>query len=181
MRHPTQAFLGEFPWAPAVTTQAGAYHSRPGWTTGDDRDRLPHAVAPTYDQYFWENSGYDCSIDDTIAITLPGDLLIEGLGLRWQGSEGAFVDESGTVVAFDPSVQTSGPGALVVARDRLMEFLKRERLALVWVLIGERQLIGRGREGLNYNELSGIYTLIGGKIVGKLSSYSPSAYHPATR
>lgn len=175
VRYPTQAFLGEFPWGRAVTTQVGAYYSRPGWTAGDRHAKLPHPVLPTEDQYFWEQTGYDCSLDDTISIALPCKELIEGMGLRWRGQEGRFYDARGDLIALDPSVHESGPCALVVTRDALLRHLDERGLSIVWVVFGERQVIPPRDSGMDYNEVSGIYTLEGDEIVGTLRSFWPGA------
>jgi hypothetical protein len=175
VRYPTEAFLGEFPWARSVTTQAGAYYSRPDWTTGDHHAILPHPVLPTMDNYFWEQSGYDCSLDDTISIELPCKELIEGMELRWRGDEGKFYDAYGDLIALDPSVDERGPWALVIARDALLKYLASRGLSIVWVVFGERQVIPPDDRGMDYNELSGIYTLEGTDILGRLHSYWPGA------
>ena len=115
VRYPTEAFLGEFAWARAVTSQTGAHNSRPGWTKGDGRSPIPRPILATNDSYFWEQSGYDCSIDETFNIALPCKELIEGLSIAWRGLEGRFYDAGGTLIASDPSMREAGPGALVIA------------------------------------------------------------------
>jgi hypothetical protein len=172
VRHPTQAFLGEFAWAAAISTQTGTYYRRPGWTTGDVRFPLPHPVLPTNDTYFWE-SGYDCSIDDTFSIEQPCKELIDGIRLAWRGNEGQFYDAGGTLIASDPSVKDAGPSALVVGRAPLLAFLEQQNLAILWIVFGERQVIAPRRGGKNYSELSGVYILREGVIEGDLQAYSP--------
>ena len=169
--HTQEAFLGEFPWAPAVTTQSGSYYSRPAWTTGNHRAALPHPVLPTVDHYFWEQSGYDCSLDDTISIRLPCKELLEGMGLRWRGREGKFYDTLGDLIAHDPSVEEPGPGALVLARDALLKHLEEIDLSIVWVVFGERQIIPQGDQGMTHKEVAGIYRLEGDEVVGSLRTF----------
>ncbi len=175
VHYPTQAFLGEFSWARAVTSQTGLHNRRPGWTKGDARSPIPHPILATDDTYFWEQSGYDCSIDDTFDIVLPCKELIEGLSIAWRGSEGRFYDATGTIIASDPSVREAGPGALVVAREPFLAFLERENLSIFWAVFGERQVIAPRHGGMNYNELSGVYVLRDGAIEGELTTHVPKA------
>jgi hypothetical protein len=85
--------------------------------------------------------GRDCSIDDGYQVSLPASDLVEGMRLRWTGNDGAFVDDSGAVVAFDPSTATVGPSALLVRYEALTAFLAKEKLALCWTVIGEKRVL----------------------------------------
>jgi hypothetical protein len=175
VQHPTEVFLGEFPWARAVTSQTGAYNRRPGWTKGEARSPIPHPILATNDTYFWEQSGYDCSIDDNFDIDLPCKDLMKGLSIESRGCEGRFYDASGALIAFDPSVQEAGPGALVVACEPFLAFLEREDLMIFWAVFGERQVFSPHPRGMNYNELSGVYILHNGAIEGDLATHVPRA------
>jgi hypothetical protein len=108
-----RVFLGEFPWAPAFRFQDQPYYSRDGWTRGRDNN-IPAPILSTVDEYLGESSSRDCSVHDTIHVTLPSKFIVEGMGLNWNGSEGNFFDSEGQLVAVDPSVRGAGPRALLI-------------------------------------------------------------------
>ncbi len=100
--------LGEYPWAESVPDTEV-------WSQGRD-SAIPKPVTPSAARYMQEASGYDCSIDDTISIQLPCPWLVQQMRLKWEGAEGQFVDASGRLVAFDPSVEDQGPRAVRVVK-----------------------------------------------------------------
>lgn len=160
IHYPSNVFLGEFYWAPAYTAHASPYHGRPTWTRGDRGATIPHPVLPISDQYFWESSGYDASVEDTIDIDLPGEWLIKSMKLHWRDTEGRFFDGDRNLIAEDPSVDTPGPGALVVARDPLLATLREKGYSIIWTVLGEKQdFSGDPRGGLTMSVLSGAFRL----------------------
>ena len=164
--------LGEFFWAPAFRAQNTPYFGREGWTRLHD-DRIPAPVLVTTDGYFQESGSYDCSLDETINMMLPCKLLADGMGLRWKGVEGEFLDSSGGLVAFDPSVRTPGPGALLIRREALLDFLESEEYQVIWTVLGEKQLVGGAIEQERFQgrlEISGAFTVDAGTIEGSKST-----------
>lgn len=167
-RESLEVFLGEFFWAPAFHDHNRPYFCREGWTRGRD-NCIPAQVLVTTDGYMRERSSYDCSLDHTIIITLPCKLLAEGIGMRWNGVEGHFFDPQGNLVAFDPSIRSPGPGALLVRRETLIEFLDANGYQVIWTLLGEKQQIGGPMAPGSYKgrlEISGAYCLSRGSIKG---------------
>jgi hypothetical protein len=165
-----RVFLGEFHWAPAYL-----YHNRcaqPGWTRGD-RDVIPVEVAPTTNLYMREGNSYDCSVDETIHIYLPCGWIAEAMRLRWCGVDGRYFNQHGDLIAFDPSVEEVGPGALLMNKDRLLEFLQRAGYDILWTLLGEKDIVGgwdypggwKGRLIIN-----GAFVLQNGSIRGNVST-----------
>jgi hypothetical protein len=139
-----RVFLGEFHWAPAYLFHNKRYHGPPGWTRGDRGD-MPAKILPTTNLYMREGNGYDCSVDDTIHIYLPCGWLADAMRLQWTGAEGRYFNEHGELVAFDPSVDQVGPGALLMNKDRLLEFLYNAGYDMFWTVLGEKDVIG-GRD-----------------------------------
>ncbi len=131
----TRVFLGEFFWAPAFGNNNG------GWTQGYN-NAIPKEVLVTTDQYMQEYSGYDCSIDETIKIYLPAKWIVENMCLRWNGVEGHFYDKRGNLIAFDPSVRSPGPEALLINRDVFLKFLNDNGYDLLWTILGGKNIIG---------------------------------------
>lgn len=106
-------------------------------------------------------------------MNLPRAELIEPLGLRWTGIGGDFVDAAGVLAAFDPTVQASGPGALLLRKDLVNEFLIRKNLALCWIVIGEKEILSSGINERYYGRMSmsGAYTLTRQGITGFLNCF----------
>ena len=53
-----------------------------------------------------------------------------------------FYDNQGNLIAFDPSVRTPGPGALLINRDVFLKFLNDNDYDLLWIILGEKNIIG---------------------------------------
>jgi hypothetical protein len=66
--------------------------------------------------------------------------------LSWGRQRFAFVGPEGKVLAYDPSYEGPGPSAFIVDQKALQHFLNASGLALVWLLIGEKRLVGDGGE-----------------------------------
>lgn len=141
----SDVFLGEFFWSPAFSYHNVPYYYHEGWTRGWD-GRVAREILVATDQYVQAGTGYDCSVDDTIAIYLPAKSLADDLDLRWNGVDGNFFDTSSRLVAFDPSIRTLGPSALLVDREALLSFLEANDLNIFWTITGEKRIIG-GRMG----------------------------------
>ena len=137
-------FLGEFHWAPAYLYHNKPYYGQPGWTRGDHKV-MPAEVLPTTDTYTHEGNSYDCSVDETIHIYLPCGWLAHAMQLQWTGAEGRYFDQRGQLIALDPSVDQVGPGALLINKDRLLEFLHQAGYEMFWTVLGEKDVVG-GRD-----------------------------------
>lgn len=130
------AYLGEFFWAPSVS----ADYDPEGWETND---RTPCPVRVTSAGYLWEK-GYDKSVDDVVRIALPSRWMWRDMNLNWRGVEGRYFDRSGNLVCFDPSVGEEGPSALLFRPDALTKLLEERGLALIWTVLGEKQILTDG-------------------------------------
>jgi hypothetical protein len=53
--------------------------------------------------YFTPDAGYDCSIDETVSLSLPCQWLAKELDLGNKSVEGEFFDDKSRLVAFDPT------------------------------------------------------------------------------
>jgi hypothetical protein len=161
--------LGEFYWSPWF--RAWASDAQVDWTNGDS-DRMPYKVLVPSLDFAHEASGYDCSVDDSFTISLPAPALVDGMRLSWSGIEGQYLDAGGELVAFDPSVHETGPGALLVRAEPLLRHLTENGLELFWTVLGEKQLIGGDHDSIRpgWLEIDGAYRLTGKGIVGELRS-----------
>jgi hypothetical protein len=98
--------------------------------------KAPTAVSPIVGQC--SPLGDDRSLASVSRVFLPSQLFVREAKLRWSGRPGAWIDESGAVVAVDPSAGQTQDGCLLVRRTFLDLFLKRSGYALLWTILGEK-------------------------------------------
>ena len=149
-------FIGESGWAPAFedSSQSGQIELEP-----IDPSELPMTVRSTCYSYHAGISSFDCSGDDTVNLLVPDHHFASRLGLKWSGAGSDFLDVEGKVGAFDPTAHQSGPSALLLREDLVKEYLREESLALCWVVVGEKWVIGErsNREFHGALKMSGVF------------------------
>jgi hypothetical protein len=145
-----EVFLGEFFWSPAYAHFNVPYHGRQGWTRGHGR-KIPRRVLVSADEYTQESQGFDCSIDESYSIYLPAKWIADGMSLSWKGKGGHCCDPSGELVAFDPSVTSKGPSALLLRKDKFLKFLHESKCEIVWTVIGEKSDYNYGSHGSDHS------------------------------
>lgn len=132
----SSCYLGEYPWHSSIAT-------RDKWVRPDQWNKLGAPVSATTSHYYRERAGYDYSIEESFRIELPAPWLAEAMGLRIRsGQEPVFVDESGEIKFFDPSVSAPGFQVGMVDRDAFLGMLEREGLSAIWVIAGEKGTFG---------------------------------------
>lgn len=146
----TGVFYGEFYWSPAYAFVDSPYYGHVGWTDGGQFTRLPCKVLITCDQYLWESNSYDCSIDENISIYIPADELVRGMELRHPSLDGQWYDKDGQLIAQDPSVSMAGPGALLVSKEALRDYLDRSGCEIVWTVMAEKRVLTGLSKDLEY-------------------------------
>ena len=75
------------------------------------------------------------------------------------GVEGRYFDRSGNLVWFDPSVGEEGPSALLFRPDALGKLLEERGLALIWTVLGEKQILTDGRDSPGWGAIRGVLKL----------------------
>jgi hypothetical protein len=134
---------------------------------------VPKNILATTEAYVWE-PGFDCSIEDlSVNIYLPCDWLAELMNLRWSGTEGHYQDSAGSLVALDPSVKASGPGGLLMRKDDLVRFLDENGYAVLWTLLGEKNILGDHASWEDWPgrlTISGAYTLTNTQLDGAVTT-----------
>lgn len=166
-----RVFFGEYFLAPAFLYHDVPYYHHGGWVGGKDEDKIPKSVLLTTDQYSQEDSGIDCSIDESVRVYLPCKWIADGMGLRWKGKEGHFYDVTGNLVAFDPSVNSAGPGALLINRNLFLKYLNENGYDVLWVITGEKLVITGDSPGDDWPgrlSIVGVFRIKNGKICGEL-------------
>lgn len=170
--HSYRTWLHEHYWPPHFTSPV-----EDDWISkGIKNDALigsacPAPILVANDEYLCEKSTYDCSVDETISITLPCRWLVEKMNLKMLGRHGEYFDDAGTLIAFDPSMRERGPGALLVRKQQFLSFLQKHRYRVFWTLLGEKNIyapgLATGRDQwLGRLEINGAYTLKKNEVCG---------------
>lgn len=95
------------------------------------------------------------------------------MSLSWKGRDGHYFDPSGELVAFDPTVTSKGPGALLLQKGKLLKFLRESKCEIVWTVIGEKSDYNYGSHGSDHSgrlSVSGAYRILNGGVQGVLNS-----------
>ncbi|MGW9032065.1 hypothetical protein ACWGQ5_50385 [Streptomyces sp. NPDC055722] len=101
----------------------------------------PVSAWPATQDYSWSHSGYDCSSDAPVNVTLLSHWLMDGASLRQHPSRPFWYDTNGTLqVQHRTHTRPTGKvSSLLVAEDWLFERLSALGTGLVQGLLGERQ------------------------------------------
>ena len=176
-REQTQIFLGEFHNSKAYDFYNIPYYNHDGWSKPDKPNACKMLVSS--EQYMQEK-GYDCSIDETVLFFLPNELIVKGMGLSWNGIAGQYFNKTGELIAFDPSISTNGPSALVIKKDAFLDFIKTSNYDIFWTISGEKQILAPLFSQNDYKGkllINGSYQISKNKIVGNLRPvFEPPLY-----
>ena len=94
----------------------------------------------TTEDYTWEGSIWDCSIEDSVHALLPSAYLQQSAGLQWDGNSRSWLSEGDPVICnIELGVQRANANLLVAREDWLQTFLKDCDLAIIYGVKGERQ------------------------------------------
>ncbi len=167
-----QVFLGEFFWAPSFEYFNRDYGAGKGWTKGDWLS-LPCNVLVTSDECF-QGGDYDCSFEDATSVYLPAKWIADRMQLSWRGVECRYFDQTGHLIAQDPSIKTAGPKAFLMDKDFTTTFLNNEGYRLVWTLIGEKDIRSswdRDEDKSGWMVLNGCMRMRDGQISGQATAF----------
>lgn len=173
IRTMTNVFSREYYWSHAFDFHNQAYYSGEDWIEvyNKTNNKFIADFHRTSEYFLWEKE-YDCSKTDSIYYHKPVKLIKEGLEMQFSKKEGELINKSGELVCFDPSVNNKSLTGLLVRKDKLIDWLEKEDLALIWNVKGEKQVLGNWRQEdgdfLGQLNLSAIYKLENQKIKGKL-------------
>lgn len=170
-----QIFLHEYPQSVSYISE---WNEKPGWRwvkmSDKKRSDTDFDILLTSENYSGEFSSYDCSAETSTSINLPAKEIVEGMKLKQSNKSGIFIDNTGKVIAFDPSVYEKGPDCLLVRKKNFLKFLKSKKLAVLWSLVGEKRILSMTGSG-GWLELGGAYLM---KSNGILLSKNYSKYFP---
>jgi hypothetical protein len=162
-------FHGELFWAPSYRDLCVESIGEKAWTRGDGNKRTPKPVVVTAQEYLWESSGYDCSVEESIRSHLPSPWLAQALDLEWNAREGEFCDSQMRVLFRDPSVYTPGPSVLLARAGKLRRFLKQNDYEIFWTLLGEKQILRSNNPFPARTEFSGALGIQDNKLVSRIT------------
>ena len=166
-------FLGEYGWSPVFKHQYADCACGKDWIKPQELDgeECPVEIQPASFNYFFKSGGSESSIEESYTLRLPHQDFINHLGLRWSGEGADYLDEAGNLATFDPTAHENGPTALLLREDLLRQYLTDRGLALCWVAIGEKGMLG-GDASTKYRghaKISGVYSYNGQALDGSMS------------
>ncbi|MFN2531116.1 MAG: hypothetical protein ABR555_07450 [Pyrinomonadaceae bacterium] len=95
------------------------------------------------------------------------------MNLRWKGTEGHYFNSDNKLIAFDPSVLSVGPSALLVNRKLFSNYLREKSYDLLWVVSGEKQIITGGVSGPDWPgrlNFLGVFRMENEQLIGELAT-----------
>ena len=136
-------FSREYFWSPAFDFQNKPYYDGEEWIEVYDKKekRCIGKVLRPVEFFNWEEE-YDCSKVSNIAYYKPSKTLFDGLNMNYSKKEGELIDQKNELVCFDPSVNTQSISGLLIKKKPLYDYLDSQGLALIWTVIGEKQILG---------------------------------------
>lgn len=139
----SSVFSREYYWSQPFNYFNKPYYSGKDWTVIRDETsgRKACSVHRTTEYFIWE-SEYDCSKTEPIQFYKPVNLLKDAFALDFINEEGHLIDKSGELICFDPSVNFTAPAGLLIRTDKLEGWLKENQYALVWDVVGQKQILG---------------------------------------
>lgn len=115
----------------------------------------------------WE-SEYDASKDNTLSMNVPCPMLIEQLHLHQADIDGLYYDSNEKIAAFDLNISQKESG-VVLRKDLLDAFLKKNNLNLIWFVRASKELhSGEDLGILRYGDRSGAYFYNGTEITSNI-------------
>ena len=110
-------------------------------------------LEPAYLQY-QVSSENDHTSDEGFSMLLPNKCLYDGLHMRFGDKDGTWVNNAGKLVCVDNYLYSGGDAALMVAKEEMLDLLRRENKVLVWPILCERML-RYGHHHSNYSQSGG--------------------------
>jgi len=172
-----QLFDREFFWSPAYKYFKREYKEKKPWLPlkGKFTGKTIGNVIVTTENYSWFEE-YDCSIEGGVGFLKPSEFVFNGLNMKFGKKEGQLLSKDGDLLCFDPSVHFESLSCLLIRKNELLDFLEKNKLEILWTMVGEKQVVGDNIQeikGPSRMEISGVYTYKGNRLEGKLNFFSP--------
>ena len=98
------------------------------------------------------------------------DWIVKELKLRWNVKKFEYIDENNKTICINPSHRFESPSLILIKKEELVEFIKKNNLTLFWILYGNKNIITKSikeREPARY-DINGIYILKDGNLKGNI-------------
>lgn len=167
-----EIFSREYYWSPAHRYFYTAEHDGDFWQSieGADEENVS-SVMVTTESLLWEEQN-DYSKEEVISFLKPSTYLYQKLNMSYGKGEGAFTDNLGNVICFDPSVYNRSNSYLLIKKELLNNFLEENDFRILWTIIGEKNIINDHPpdDDLRWLEINGVLYLENGEIEGNISA-----------
>lgn len=171
-----ESYLREYPDSEIYKAIYSQYDTPPdGWITKiwgcAGRKKMPGSIMEVYNEYSVTNASRDKSVEESFNIALPSEWLIKGMNLKHSDQDGFWINKKGETVCGDLSLIEGGKSVLAIRKKDFLKFLKKNKLFLVWTLVGEKALLSRGNGKIQ--QISGSYLLkFDGSVSGRFKMIS---------
>lgn len=165
-----EMFSREYYWSPAYK-----YYEKEEMTSREVYDKQGQRKVANVElpcvKFLWE-SEFDFSKPGTVSYMRPSRQLFEGMDMRYTEVDGELTDADGKLLCFDASAAHNSHGYFMVRKDALMQYLQTHHKRILWVLIGEKNLMGSFVPHTEWLGLSGSYYLDAkNEVKGSLTAF----------
>ena len=140
----SRLFFGELGWSHPFRQLLSPYLEPQYPEPSGDGPVCPVPLSAVAYSYPAESGGYDCSLARHVPLLRPNSGIVDSLRLSWTGTGANYVDGTGELVAFDPSICGEQQSALMVREEYLRQYLTDTEQALVWAIVGEKRVRAPG-------------------------------------
>lgn len=121
--------IGEYPWSPTMVNYLGQEEEE----DFQQENPTPCSLITTAIDYTAEKESPFCT-DEESSYMFPSKYLMEQMNLTWNGSFG-YVANGKTVIVNGKN------NAMFIKKNFLLEFIEKNKLDVVWTVLGEKQKI----------------------------------------
>ena len=121
-------------------------------------------VLPTTEGYLWEEEG--------VSFLTPRGEAFEEMQLNSSSVPSCWYYDNGELVCFDPYVFGEKRSELLMNKKLLEEYLKENKLKIIWTILGQKQKLGSSNHPPHWLEMSGVYYLENNGINGEMSYFT---------
>lgn len=143
-----EVHLGELNWSSVSHTLLAELSGVEAWTLGHRSPKPKHPVLLPSMEYASSASGFDCSPNEGMHVSVPSPWLFDKMNLEWRGEAGRYYKRaSAQCAAWDPAPQYSrgesiGPSALLVREQDFLQAIRDNDCDVVWTASCIKQIIG---------------------------------------
>jgi len=168
-RPESHEFLGEYPYSIAFEDLRSDYNIR---TKEGRNENLPVPVVVADDIYL-KKFTTDCSSDGSISIKLPCKWLVNEMQLLHKFLDGRWYNDKGELVVIPTNIfADTSFSVLLIKKQNLCKFLNQNEYTILWILLGEKRVLGGNLSHRNYEGhlvINGAYVLDHNHIVGRFN------------